>query len=92
MAIYVALGTGCRGLLIGSMVRAVFRQLKDIDVKAFGSLISVMAGAGVIAIFQLVNDGVGKLPQEAWCYPIGLFLGYLVTALLEGDPTLPSPK
>jgi hypothetical protein len=85
MQIYVIMGAGCVGLLIGSMVRVVFRNIKTVDVKTLGSIISVMAGAGVIAVFQLVNGKGMQLPAEVWCYPIGLFLGYSFTAALEPD-------
>ena len=66
-----------------SMVRVTFRHLKTIDVKALGSLLSVMMGAGVIAIFQAVVGKGETLPKEVYCYPIGLFLGYAFTAALE---------
>ena len=83
--IWMAVGTGSLGILIGSMVRVVFRSLTELNVQTLASLISVLAGAGVIAIFNLMAGGQAGLPNEAWGYPIGLLVGYVFTALLEPD-------
>lgn len=76
------------GLLIGSMVRAVFRQMTTLNAKALGSLISVMIGAGVLGLFHAISGSGTPLPQEVYTYPVGLLLGYVITALLEDDPLL----
>jgi hypothetical protein len=50
----VVLGASALGMLIGSMVRVVFRQMKKLDAKALASLISLMVGAGVIGLFRAI--------------------------------------
>ena len=50
----VVLGASALGMLIGSMVRVVFRQMKKLDAKALASFISLMVGAGVIGLFRAI--------------------------------------
>jgi Na+-translocating ferredoxin:NAD+ oxidoreductase RnfD subunit len=79
----VILGSAALGMLIGSMVRVVFRQMKTLDVKALASLVSLMVGAGVIGLFRAISGQ--KLPDDIYFYPVGLLLGYVFTAALEPD-------
>jgi hypothetical protein len=79
----VILGSGCLGMLIGSMVRVTFHQVKQLDAKRLASLISVMVGAGVIGLFRAISGN--KLPDDIYFYPIGLLLGYAFTAALEPE-------
>lgn len=51
----VVLGASALGMLIGSMVRVVFRQMKKLDAKALASLISLMVGACVIGLFRAIS-------------------------------------
>jgi Na+-translocating ferredoxin:NAD+ oxidoreductase RnfD subunit len=83
----VVLGAAALGMLIGSMVRVVFRQMKKLDAKALASLVSLMVGAGVIGLFRAISGQ--KLPDDIYFYPLGLLLGYVFTAALEPEQQTP---
>jgi hypothetical protein len=60
----VVLGASALGMLIGSMVRVVFRQMKKLDAKALASFISLMVGAGVIGLFRAISGQ--NLPDDIY--------------------------
>ena len=63
------------GIVVGYMVGHTFIRLKRIDAKALGSIISVMVGAGVLALFQRLGGRGEGLPREVYAYPVGLLIG-----------------
>jgi hypothetical protein len=76
-------GAGALGAVIGWMVRKTFNQQQKLDAKILGSIVSVMIGSSVVAIFQAFRNQKGPLPDELWAYPIGLLVAVLVGALID---------
>ena len=79
----VASGCCALGIVVGGIAWHFVTRMTQFDTKALGSVISIIAGAGVLTIFQAVAGKANKLPRELYCYPIGLLIGVGVVALLH---------
>lgn len=80
MSWLMALGALCLGCFVGALVHLVVSANPSLNIKALGSLISVVLGAGVLAIFTY--RGTQELRTEFYTYPIGLLVGYSWVALM----------
>jgi uncharacterized membrane protein len=77
----IATGALCLGILIGILVAYFVEEAKAMTFRVLSSAIWVVAGGGVIAIFQLV--GAAKPTDEYWFYPIGLLVGFGIGTYLN---------
>ncbi len=77
------IGSLSYGVVIGWLTMYYLRKVEKKTIAGFGTIISVIAGGGVLKLFE-------KLAETWWLYPIGLILGiivYITVALLMGaDP------
>ena len=78
----IVIGTACSclGLFIGGVVAYYIAKVKEFTLRGLTSVVAVIGGAGVLGIFKYL----GTPPTTAyWFYPIGLFVGAVVMALLH---------
>lgn len=80
----VALGSGCLGVLIGILVCWYIVDVERLNLGALTGAVTTLAGAGVIAVFHLVGDKTGPADPQYWWYPVGLLIGFLLTAAVRG--------
>ncbi|HWZ98000.1 MAG TPA: hypothetical protein VN025_09580 [Candidatus Dormibacteraeota bacterium] len=79
----IAAGAVSLGIVVGWMAYHTFKRQERLDAKVMGSIISVIAGASVIGIFQKIAGKSSDLPQELYLYPVGLLIGVVVTAIVK---------
>src|SRR6185312_8384701 len=78
----VGLGCCCLGILIGALVAIFVVETERFNFAALSGVISILCGAGVIAIFHTL--GGRQYVPEYWFYPVGLLGGATILALLKG--------
>lgn len=77
----VILGVTSLGSVIGGLVCHYVARTKIFRIKELSSAVSILAGAGVIAIFHFLGGGGAQ--KEYWFYPVGLLLGFIVIGSLN---------
>jgi hypothetical protein len=72
---FIATGALSLGLLIGGLVGLYVAGSARFDLKALTGAVSILGGAGVLAIFHILGNRADAAPREYWAYPIGLLAG-----------------
>ena len=80
--IMIGIGCSCLGLLIGGLVALFVVETDRFNLGALTGAVSILGGAGVIAIFTLIGGPKGA--PEYWFYPVGLLIGATIVALIKG--------
>jgi hypothetical protein len=79
----VIVGAGSLGTVVGGIAWYFVAKMERLDIKTLSAVISIIAGAGVLKIFQAVAGSGNNLPRELYGYPIGLLIGVVTVALLN---------
>jgi hypothetical protein len=74
----IVMGCMCLGLLIGGLVCYFVAEQRQFGLRELSGAVSILAGAGVIAIFHLLGGATSA--REYWFYPLGLLIGFVVIA------------
>lgn len=77
----VATGALSLGIVVGILVAYFVEEAKEMNLRVLSSAIGALAGAGVVAVFQLV--GASKPTDEHWFYPVGLLVGFGIGTYLN---------
>ncbi len=83
MHLGIAIGSTCLGMLVGAQVCLHMARAKKVMLSLLIAAVLTLAGAGVLAVFQLLADPNAQPPKEFWCYPIGLLIGLRGTASIR---------
>jgi hypothetical protein len=84
MDVLIASGCGCLGLLIGGLAALYVVRSERLTLGVLSGAVSILSGAGVVAIFHTLGNQQDPPPREYWVYPIGLFVGAGVIGLFKG--------
>jgi hypothetical protein len=76
------------GVLIGAFCRRVIADAGKISPKLIRSVISLLAGAAVLALFKLVAGKNANALPEYWYYPVGVVLGFFANAIGFGRASM----
>jgi undecaprenyl pyrophosphate phosphatase UppP len=90
---FAIVGSFALGLVVAWLVRRSLDGVKNVGVKAVGSLLSLIFGSAVIAFLGHFLAPNEVFPKEYWLYPIGFLVGlifYPLLALFEKE--LESPE
>jgi hypothetical protein len=71
-----AVGSTCLGLVLGAIAGCFFGEAKKLTWNVLVGTVGILAGASVIAIFQMLST-YAPPGRAIWFYPIGLLPGFL---------------
>ncbi len=80
MDLIVASGSAGLGFVIGALIGFYIDEADKLTLRVISGAISVIAGAGVIAIFRLLSSEHG-ITRENWFYGIGLPAGFILALI-----------
>lgn len=68
------IGAACLGMVVGFLVRYFIRRFDKYGPAALGSVLTIVLGGAAVKYLQ-------EDKSVWWCYPIGLFLGFVIYQL-----------